>query len=132
MANIKRIERPDWGQLINQNCRCGSCTVDWNNLIHWFAAEVKPMNKLIEDATPVYGRDDGQSSFWSLFSGRESTHRAYLIDVRPIKQESAEDVLRDIISKWDDSEAGDHTDMVCIGRDSYDRAKAALDRSSDE
>ena len=107
-------------------------------LNEWFYEHVEPMNKLIEDARVVYGRQKSSSpnlnegEKWTFKKFQSDTHRAYLIDVQPIKQESAEDVLRDIISKWDDSEAGDHTDMVCIGRDSYDRAKAALDRSSDE
>lgn len=102
-------------------------------LNEWFYEHVEPMNKLIEDARVVYGRQKSSSpnlnegEKWTFKKFQSDTHRAYLIDVQLIKHESAEDVLRNIISRHEDNAS-----RTVIMNSDYDAAKAALDRSSDE
>ena len=130
---MKKIERPDWIELLTISREKSSCdcnggpykyikSIDFNKLAAWFTDTIEPINKLIEDAKPVYGRDDGQSTLWTTITDRGCTHKALLIDVQPIEQESAEDVLHDFIK---------HGDRLHMDDKLFDRAKAALDRSKE-
>ena len=100
-------------------------------LNEWFYEHVEPMNKLIEDARVVYGRQKSSSpnlnegEKWTFKKFQSDTHRAYLIGFQPIKQESAEDILEAFVL---DADRVHYTDGSFMSK-YVARAKAALDRS---
>ena len=104
---MKKIERPDWlehGRAVNKL----PATPEDNEYLftvdafdHWFDKVIKPHNKLIESAVSVYARvpSGEQPCVWVESHKRDDipdTHRAYLINIQPIKKETAEDVLREL------------------------------------
>jgi hypothetical protein len=93
-----KIKRPDWEILNYQDPRT------WSAFDAWFDTHVKPINKMLEQGVEVTGwrlseADVGAGDNigeWTCGSGHDSrsTHKALLINLQPIKQETAEDVLR--------------------------------------
>jgi len=77
-------------------------------------------NKLIEDAVEVYGDYAVKANWWRVGDKKDYTHKAYLIGIEPIKKETAEDVLRAIMSQW---RYGIYNEKL------LDRAKAVLDEA---
>ena len=91
-----KIEKPDWYSLF------GNPSSDFKGCLDtWFNKNVEPINRMLEKAVEVSGNVDQFSmSMWRATKGRgteDNTHKALLINIQPIKKETAEDVLRDII-----------------------------------
>jgi hypothetical protein len=111
---IKKIERPNWPKFL-YNIE-GTSEFDFGE---WFNTHIEPINKALDKAVEVYGwgRDDGAN--WSKDSLRSESHKALLINIEPIKQESFAAVLEEI---------------ACYGVtvDRTERAKAALSREECE
>lgn len=96
-----KIKRPIWYRamlpynLTNEDS--ASCSEAFDR---WFDEQIEPINKLFEDAVEVR---KFEHSLWSThaqsnwFSDENKcSHKALLIDIQPIKKETAEDVLRDM------------------------------------
>ena len=63
-------------------------------------AELTRFRKLLAEGVEVYGYGDNKS-IWQRpehHDMHEVTHKALLISIQPIKKETAEDVLRDLIN----------------------------------
>ena len=101
---MKKIERPDWNNLI-YHCRDG-LNIDLITVLDKCWDEyVEPMNKLIENAVEVSG--ESRSSTDGLWNMHETilgkalpnhTHKAYLIGIEPIKKESKYDFIKWVIA----------------------------------
>lgn len=86
---IKKIERPGPFEVCNQE-----------SFTQWFDTHIEPINQMIEDAVEVVGSKewgDWTSQSLGNVSNEYRTHKALLINIEPIKKETAEDVLRDLI-----------------------------------
>jgi len=71
--------------------------LDSKGLNKWFDEHVEPINKMLSEGEMIYGYMN-HGVFWKRPeepSQRETTHTALLINIQPIKKETAEDVLRD-------------------------------------
>lgn len=87
----------------------------------------EPINKMLSEGVEVYGTDERTFSIkktnginmYGLNDSNHFTHKALLINIQPIKKETAEDVLREIYANRDD------INEVCIGM-MLDRIKAVL------
>jgi len=67
---------------------------------NWFKEQVEPINKILEAGTEVRGNKTNTLgwSFLEYFPPELNyTHKALLINIEPIKKETAEDVLRDML-----------------------------------
>lgn len=98
-----KIKEPDWKRLIVTE---GEHTPELLNLNVWFAENIAPYEFYKpEDAVEVYGRrNEMQDNMYFNFDEKEyiiDTHKALLINIEPIKKETAEDVLRDFVREWD-------------------------------
>ena len=90
-----KIDRPDWYKI---------AATPWNNinettLNEWFDEFVEPINKMLSEAVQVYGYiEDGKPKYYSSYTWGDSIKesKALLINIQPIKKETAEDVLREI------------------------------------
>jgi hypothetical protein len=120
---MKKIERPLW--LTNN-----VLTVTF---YQWFDKHVEPVNRAIENAVDVYGnvyepyKGEVNCSTFDVAKCNTNTHRALLINIQPIKKESAEDVLRDFVKEhivyaWNH----ENRDMNYSLQKLQERAKAAL------
>lgn len=107
-----KIERPLWEAL--PDIEADSWTVALNR---WFQEKVEPINKMLDEAAVVYG--NGIKNVWSEGQLGHDTHKALLIQIEPIKKETAEDVLRYILKTYG-KEHPDNQD------DWRERAKAVL------
>ena len=117
---IKKIERPDWMKMW---ARPGKFT---NSYDEWFDENIKPFNDALESAVEVNCAkfsDDWNCSEYILPTD-EWTHKALLINIEPIKQETAEDVLRELVAK---SYPTFGNDTMAADKDLWDRAKAVLE-----
>lgn len=82
-------------------------------------------NDLLKDAVEVYGNKNGAQ--WFVTKGRHvrEEHKALLINIEPIRQESCADVLKDLVHRFHpDDYSGTDEDVFKIIK----RAKAALKR----
>lgn len=87
----------------------------------WFTEEVEPINKMLSEGVEVYNTDSGYG--WADTLEVRAVRKATLINIQPIKKETAEDVLRDIVNKW-----WKDREKSCPELDEYEaRAKAVLD-----
>jgi hypothetical protein len=62
----------------------------------WYAKEITP---LFENAVEVYGDGRIEQGLWSMQKGDcaiNQTHRALLINIKPIKEETAEDIVKEL------------------------------------
>ena len=97
-----KIEKPNWHvELITLNKSSSGMSLaqeQWLN--EWFHQEVEPINKILAEGVEVSGDvDDFSMSEWRSTKGRgyeNNTHKALLINIQPIKKDTAEDVLRDL------------------------------------
>ena len=114
---IKKIDRPNWGE----------------NFDFWFDKNIEPINKALDEAVEVgfYGDPTnsllvagGMTRFKTDVTDPDCTHTALLLNAQPIKVESAADVLRELIYKG--------TPKTQHQGEIWERAKAALERESDE
>ena len=96
---IKKIEKPNWEELFKTPLR--STIIDAFD--DWFFEFVVPNNRDIENAVEVRGTRTGNYALeWSEENplvDRGFTHKALLINIEPIKEETAENVLREWIKQ---------------------------------
>lgn len=99
---IKKIERPDWKNL-PLNLKPGSMQWSANaaSIDKWFDEHIKPINEALDEAVVVYGNKVHPLKPIAIWSqGFTGTHKGLLVNIKPIKQESAADVLKDILTDW--------------------------------
>ncbi len=119
------IERPQWDFMQDKITK--KLTVPFlseGNFNYFWKNEVEPINKLLREGVEVYSPEkNAKSPFWSTDDSKWSTGNSYkglLINIQPIKQESAEGLLREIIE-------GDF--YITEEQSFIERAKAVLERS---
>jgi len=114
-----RIEKPEWTDMVQQNMKMESV---YNNLNYWFRRKVEPINTLLAEGVPVFGeRTVGGFDRWLDSAGPNTDSKALLINIEPIKKETAEDVLRMFCDQLDSDGVRDQ-DLTHF----YKRAKAVL------
>ena len=97
---IKKIEKPNW---ISEYANFSIPGISLTTFHDWFEYYIEPLNKLLDGVVEVYAEQGGYSSAnWTQLKSPHfrDTHKALLINIEPIKkikQETAEDVLRDLI-----------------------------------
>lgn len=96
---IKKIERPDWTHEEYSRVK----------LKRWFDKHIEPINAMLEGAVEVYANvpNDNKPVVWVLNGNLpDETHKALLINIEPIKkqtrEERLEDVLRRIVENHED------------------------------
>lgn len=117
-----KIEKPRWAEkllrLNNSDIGFSKAQDQWLN--EWFQEYIEPINKMLGEAVEVYADEaftNGGSIYLKDYAGQG--YKALLINIEPIKKETAEDVLRYFVEgvqaggKWDSAEL-------------YERAKAVL------
>lgn len=97
----------------------------------WFIAHVEPINRLLSEGVEVYQRrnlkNQPYESVWTPDWCHGDTNKALLINIQPLKKETAEDVLRDLVRYCE--EAGiPHVGEADPEFKLYNRAKALLER----
>ena len=124
-----KIERPDWHQFIH--LEIGEWTLanakTKSELANWFDQKVEPINKMLSEGAEVYSFDPPKTSTrWSPQWGHDESefdHKGLLINIQPIKKETAEDVLKALIDYEDNIPDAMKPEYESI----YERAKAVLD-----
>lgn len=114
-----KIERPDWAY---EGAFPANNDLEYaeNCLNEWFDKHVEPINKMLSEGVEVYGFQGPEGYAMEQFHSKETdTHKGILINIEPIKKETAEDVLRDIVRDCDN--AG-----IESMEDYYNRAKKVL------
>lgn len=116
-----KIDRPKWTELGLWDLQHGELKLDYSLLDDWFDHNVEPINKIISEGQKVKG------NFRHSFGGKPEilwgtspfTHEALIINAQPIKKETAEDVLKEMIKLFESREAFSTQDLV-------DKAKNVL------
>ncbi len=122
---MSEIKRPDWDDFFylvdypTGKLRCSK----------WFDENIKgrhfydPKDAVVVfcDDNPELVLHEHEIQIWKHFDGPNTTHKALLINIEPIKQETCADVLRDLIKDCD----GEGIKSL---EGFYERAKAALER----
>lgn len=94
-----KIERPKWQEIIHKDPSGGYPA----SLDIWFNEKVLPINKLLSAGVEVYANAGTENlSIYHPFhrSGSTSdTHRALLIDIKPIKTKTREEKLEELVEK---------------------------------
>jgi hypothetical protein len=120
---MKKIERPYWHKVLP-----GHISRDQDNwLNNWFNVHIEPINKMLEAGVEVYQERSFAETIWDTdpdANNMNFTHKALLINIEPIKQETAADVLRDIMYALEINNEE-------LGEECLTRAKAALEREDD-
>lgn len=123
------IEKPNWDQVTKVIYGGGVTTWISSGLDTWFENHVEPINKMLSEGYEVFSRSNTTylGDMWSIADNHHMTHKALLINIQPIKKETAEDVLRDFVkSKLTEGPyASWGTGDLCS---LHDRAKALLER----
>lgn len=96
-----KIERPDWYEVLEVKTIANIYKTHLNRA--WDKA-VGPVNKMLSDGVEV---TTANGSDWNDEYAINLTHKALLINIEPIKEESAEDILRDIFNQYKDMSGGD-------------------------
>ena len=95
----------------------------------WFDEHVEPVNKMLAEGVEVWGYPPSESAkedhIWGVQKDEHLTHKALLINIQPIKKETAEDVLKELVQNWSRTSGTD----CDIGR-LVDKAKAVLDETN--
>ena len=99
--------------------------------IDWFDIHVTPINKMLSEGVEVYGSMKTKNKTWTPENnlGCLQDHKALLINIQPIKKETAEDVLRAYIKHDEMIEKRDGLNEAV--KVIYERAKAILGDSDD-
>jgi len=91
---------------------------------HWILAD--DLERVLSEGVEVYGFGINDGADWAQDSRGGRTHKGLLIGVKPIKQETCRDVLKDALH------------MIAFSGEKYvdayevlDRAKAAIDREQE-
>ena len=90
-----KIKRPKWNGAMSEKS-VGDCAYAvTQDLDYWFNTYVEPINKMLEDAVEVHTyKNDGV--WYKVKEPVNPTHKALLINIEPIKKETAKDILRDL------------------------------------
>lgn len=94
---MKRINRPAWANRRDDenNIKVPAYIVD-----DWFHDTIGPINTMIDNAVVVYGNDE--HIWWYEGSpGNSAASKAYLVGIESIKEETAEDLLREYIEQYE-------------------------------
>lgn len=102
---------------------------DWAD----FVIKVRSNNRLIDEAVPVYGhgKDWSENNSFRATDGKlMDTHTAWLIGIEPIREETASDVLRWLLTIDNKMilESDNWSGAVSVAGYIKDRAKEALKR----
>jgi hypothetical protein len=123
------INRPDWDFMLaladTKSVSVGKSYRDAfkDQMDDWFNEHVVPINKLLSNGVKVTGvNDDGY--YFDHHRSRGDTHKALLINVQPIYEESAEQVLEDIFTSMDRESRGLSGELEEL----YLRAKRVLNK----
>lgn len=109
-----KIERPEFGMSYTREQMIETFNCFWEQ-------EVEPINKMLEAGVEVFTKDDCfyPTAQWTKNEHIDASHKAILIKIEPIKQETCADICRDLLDPaWDSSSLNSL----------QDRAKAALER----
>ena len=82
---MKKIEKPDWFNFCEDYDPMGE-------LNSWFDENIAPIN----DAVRLYS-PNGVDDWCSTNQLKKATHQAYLINIEPLKKDTLEDLVRDIL-----------------------------------
>ena len=99
---MKPIEKPDWKRFF-----CYGTTKQENikHLDNWFKNCVEPANELIRNGVEVnvlcLNPHMPTSCFKTVPNDEDATHKALLINIEPIEQDSYEKLVRDIVDMDD-------------------------------
>jgi hypothetical protein len=89
---------------------------------HWYAKEIAP---LFENASEVY--TTCVLGFWTtsatLSNDHRFNHKALLINIQPIKEDTAEDILKEVVEWWKSYPDDDHAEYVNKARKYLGRKK---------
>ncbi len=100
-----KIEKPDLVEI---------ATRDFDE---WFDKYVEPINKMLAEGIEVYNFEEIWHPVNDAYGDERPRNKALLI--QPIKKETAEDVLRDLVEMHE-------SDIYSLLSESYSRAKAVL------
>jgi len=95
-----RIEKPDWkNKCLSERVKGDSLLSCLAALDYWFEDNVAPVNKMLSAGVEVYHDRRLGDCLWETDEKENitNTHTALLINIQPIKKETAEDVLRYLI-----------------------------------
>lgn len=87
-----KIERPCFKKLLEGIALSQQVAL----LEDWFKQYVEPINKLLALGVQVHGATFEGLNEWTKTKLSNDDHKALLINIQPIKKETAEDVLRDL------------------------------------
>ena len=93
-----KIECPDW-RWIMQRTAMESPPLFSEQLDRWFDDHVEPINKLLADRVEVYNFEEVWHPCKTAYGDERPVNKALLINIQPIKQETAEDVLRELLGQ---------------------------------
>lgn len=96
-----RIEEPDWKSFWNAGLVRFTAEAR-----QWFFHNVEPLNKMFEEGVEVTGEycDLSERNYWNTIKKMDDTHKAILLNIQPIKAETAEDVLRSLLRQYDNGQ----------------------------
>lgn len=131
-----RIEKPDWRAPFGIKVADSMLPIILNG---WFQSKVEPINKMLAEGVAVNAfkitetmTDSEKQSvgMWTCgeWDDGRDTHKALLINIKPIKKETAEDVLRDIVGLLDPGCNLEGSKEYRIKQ--WKRAKAVLEEES--
>lgn len=88
---IKKIKKP-WFYQLGQ-------VVSSDAIDKWFDENIEPINKALDSAVEVYSSNDVDWTTFQEVDGGQTpdTHKALLINIEPIEQDTAEKILKDLI-----------------------------------
>ena len=121
---MKKIEKPYWTSIFVDPD--GVRLIPRSEINKWFDTHVQPVNDVIENASQAWGFKDIEGKwYFDTEPCEEDTHTALLVGIESLKDETAEDLLREIVAHYDGN--------VIMERDKefLARAKAALGESDE-
>lgn len=96
---MKKIEKPDWNTMGTYIMRSHRLELD-----KWFSKHIEPINKMLDEAVEVYEcKDEPEHSSGNWYQYPKDClkiNKALLINIQPVKKESAEDVLKLFIENY--------------------------------
>ena len=113
-----KIERPFWGRGSEEKPGLGP--INAPAFYKWFDKYVEPVNKMLADAIEVYRIES--SPAYTLSPTPGDTHKALLINIQPIRKETAEDVLRCMLREREENP------NLVFQESWFQRAKAVLEK----
>ncbi len=104
---MKRIERPDWKDT--QHFAPTMVLL----FDRWFTENIEPINKAIDEAVIVCAVTTS-GCIWTEGAHEKDNYQALLINIEPIKKDTAEDILRELIKEQKDWGYSTHTKMHAL------------------